>query len=205
MIITPELPRHAAAIESLLDTAFGPDRLSKTAYRLRDGVAPIPELCLVALGHDDLGNEVLKGTIRYWPVSIGEGKVPALLLGPIAVDPALQGSGLGSRLIRMTLNKAAAAGHRTALLVGDAPYYQRFGFTRDLTQALQFPGPVDLNRFLGLELVPGALDGASGMVGRWNGNGGSGGGEAAAPMVPASPKALPAGGLWHALPVHAPA
>lgn len=205
MIITPELPRHAAAIESLLDTAFGPDRLSKTAYRLRDGVAPIPELCLVATGHDDLGNEVLKGTIRYWPVSIGEGKVPALLLGPIAVDPALQGSGLGSRLIRMTLSKAAAAGHRIVLLVGDAPYYQRFGFSRELTRALDFPGPVDLNRFLGLELAPGALDGVSGMVGRWTGNGGIGDGEAAAPTVSVPPKALPAVGLWHALPVHAPA
>lgn len=177
MIITTELPRHATAIESLLDTAFGPERLSKTAYRLRDGVAPIQDLCLVALGHDDLGNETLRGTIRYWPVSIG-GTVPALLLGPIAVDPALQGSGLGSRLIRMTLNKAAAAGHKIVLLVGDAPYYQRFGFTRDLTRTLQFPGPVDMNRFLGLELAAGTLGSVSGMVGRWTGDG-----EEEAPMT----------------------
>lgn len=191
MIITPEEPRHAAAIETLLDTAFGPDRLQKTAYRLRDGIAPIPELCLAALGHDDLGNERLKGTIRYWPVSIG-GMTPALLLGPIAVDPALQGSGLGSKLIRMTLNKAATAGHRIVLLVGDAPYYERFGFTRALTRDLQFPGPVNLDRFLGLELVPGALDGVSGMVGRW--------GEAAEPAAPVPPKRLPAGGVWLARP-----
>ena len=148
---------------------------------------------------DDLGNERLKGTIRYWPVGIG-GTTPALLLGPIAVEPGLQGSGLGSRLIRMTLNKAAAAGHRIVLLVGDAPYYERFGFTRERTLDLQFPGPVDLNRFLGLELVPGALDGVSGMVGRW-----TGGGEAVAPAVPVPPKAVPAGGLWLAGPVHSPA
>ncbi|HYG89758.1 MAG TPA: N-acetyltransferase [Azospirillum sp.] len=193
MIITPEEPQHAAAIETLLDTAFGPDRQKKTAYRLRDGVAPIPELCLVALGHDDLGNERLKGTIRYWPVSIG-GMTPALLLGPIAVDPALQGSGLGSKLIRMTLNKAAAAGHRAVLLVGDAPYYERFGFTRALTQNLQFPGPVDLDRFLGLELVPGALDGVSGMVGRWPAA--ADGMEVAAPTASAPPKVLPAGRVW---------
>ena len=199
MIITPELPQHAAAIESLLDTAFGADRQTKTAYRLRDGVAPIQDLCLVALGHDDLGNERLKGTIRYWPVSIG-GAAPSLLLGPIAVDPALQGSGLGSRLIRMTLNKAAAAGHRSVLLVGDAPYYERFGFTRDLTRNMQFPGPVDLNRFLGLELVPGALQGVSGMVGRWPDSG-----EAAAPTAPVPPKALSAGGLWFAQPAYSPA
>lgn len=203
MIITPELPRHAAAIESLLDTAFGADRQTKTAYRLRDGVPPIHELCLVALGHDDLGNERLKGTIRYWPVSIG-GTTPALLLGPIAVDPALQGSGLGSRLIRMTLNRAAAAGHRAVLLVGDAPYYERFGFTRALTQAMQFPGPVDMNRFLGLELAPGALQGVSGMVGRCP-DLGADSGEVVAPMVPVPPKGLPAGGLWFAQPAYSPA
>ncbi len=196
MIITPELPRHAAAIETLLDTAFGAGRQAKTAYRLRDGIEPIHELCLMALGHDDLGNEQLKGTIRYWPVSVG-GAVPALLLGPIAVDPALQGSGLGSRLIRMTLNMAAAAGHQIVLLVGDAPYYERFGFTRDLTRDLQFPGPVDLNRFLGLELTPGALRGVSGMVGRSDASG-----EMRAPMASVPPKALPADGLWLARPAY---
>ncbi|HYH21716.1 MAG TPA: N-acetyltransferase [Azospirillum sp.] len=166
MIITTEETQHAPLIEALLDTAFGPERHTKTAYRLRDGVDPIPELCLVALDHDEHGNETLEGTIRYWPVTIGEG-TPALLLGPIAVSPRWQGGGLGSKLIRMTLNKAAAAGHRIVLLVGDAPYYARFGFSRQATLGLALPGPVDLDRFLGLELVPGALDGVSGMVGRW--------------------------------------
>lgn len=165
MIISLEEPRHAAAIEALLDRSFGPDRFKKTAYKLRDGVDPIPELSLVAIEHDELGNEVLEGTIRYWPVTIG-GAVPALLLGPIAVSERLQGGGLGSKLIRMSLNKAAALGHRSVILVGDAPYYARFGFTRDLTLGMALPGPVDLDRFLGLELVPGALDGAVGMVGK---------------------------------------
>ncbi|HYD64150.1 N-acetyltransferase [Azospirillum sp.] len=165
MIITTEETQHAPMIEALLDTAFGPERHTKTAYRLREGVDPIPELCLVALDHDEHGNETLEGTIRYWPVVIGNG-TPALLLGPIAVSERWQGGGLGSKLIRMTLNKAAMAGHRIVLLVGDAPYYARFGFSRQLTLGLQLPGPVDLDRFLGLELVPGAMDGVTGMVGR---------------------------------------
>lgn len=165
MIITAEEPRYAAAIEALLDRSFGPDRFKKTAYKLREGIAPIPDLGLVAIEHDELGNEMVVATIRYWPVTIG-GRVSALLLGPIAVADHLQGSGLGSKLIRMSLNKAAALGHKAVILVGDAPYYVRFGFSRQLTLGMQLPGPVDLDRFLGLELVPGALAGATGMVGR---------------------------------------
>lgn len=166
MIITTEEPRHAAAIETLLDRAFGPGRHAKTAYRLRDGVAPLADLGLVALDHDDDGAEVLLGTIRYWPIVVA-GILPALLLGPIAVAPHLQGAGVGSKLIRMSLNKAAAAGHRIVLLVGDAPYYGRFGFTRRLAQGLELPGPVDPDRFLGLEIVPGALNAITGPVTAW--------------------------------------
>ncbi|MBP2311346.1 GNAT family N-acetyltransferase [Azospirillum soli] len=165
MIISLEESRHAAAIEDLLDRSFGPDRFKKTAYKLREGVDPIPELSLVAIEHDELGNEILQGTIRFWPVTIG-GTVQALLLGPIAVSERLQGGGLGSKLIRMSLNKAAALGHEAVILVGDAPYYERFGFTRQLTLGMQMPGPVDLERLLGLELVPGALAGAAGMIGK---------------------------------------
>lgn len=192
MMITTEEPRHAAAIEALLDKAFGPGRFTKTAYRLREGVDPIADLCLVAIDHDEDGNETLEGTIRYWPVTIG-GSVPALLLGPIAVAPHWQGGGLGSKLIRMSLNKVAAAGHRVVLLVGDAPYYNRFGFTRDLTLPLSLPGPVDLDRFLGLEMVPGALKGVSGMVGRAEAAGAGFPGPACGLTQP-----LPAGGLWYA-------
>jgi predicted N-acetyltransferase YhbS len=167
-IIVPEEPRHAAAIESLLDRAFGPGRQARTSYRLREGVAPIAGLSLVALGRDDHGRPAIEGTIRYWPVLIG-GATPALLLGPIAVAPHLQGGGLGSELMTVSLAKAAALGHGAVLLVGDEPYYSRFGFTRRLTLDMQLPGPVDLARFLGLELTPGALAGAKGMVGRWPG------------------------------------
>ncbi|MCW2247279.1 putative N-acetyltransferase YhbS [Azospirillum fermentarium] len=193
MIITTEGPQHAAAIEALLDKAFGPGRFTKTAYRLRDGVEPVKDLCLVAIDHDEDGNETLEGTIRYWPVTIG-GTTPALLLGPIAVAPHWQGGGLGSKLIRMSLNKAAAAGHRAVLLVGDAPYYNRFGFTRGLTLGMSLPGPVDLDRFLGLEMVPGALTGVTGMVGR---------AEAVDAGFPVPSGGLtesrPAGGLWVAM------
>ena len=165
MIISLEKPQHAAAIEDLLDRAFGPDRQKKTAYRLRDGVDPIDGLSFVAIEHDDAGNEVIVGTIRYWPILIG-GQHEAILLGPIAVEDRLQGSGLGSKLIRMSLAKAAELGHKAVILVGDAPYYERFGFSRSMTLDMQMPGPVELARFLGLELVPGALKGASGMIGR---------------------------------------
>lgn len=165
MIITVEEPKHAAAIEALLDASFGPDRFTKTAYRLRDGVDPIPALNLVAIEHDEHGREVVVGTIRYWPILVG-GTVQSILLGPIAVAAHLQGSGLGSKLIRMSLNKAVALGHKSVILVGDAPYYERFGFSRALTLGMEMPGPVDMNRLLGLELVEGALSGAAGMIGK---------------------------------------
>lgn len=165
MIITVEEPKHAAAIEALLDASFGPDRFSKTAYRLRDGVDSIPALNLVAIEHDEHGREVVVGTIRYWPILVG-GTTQSILLGPIAVAAHLQGSGLGSKLIRMSLNKAVALGHKSVILVGDAPYYERFGFSRALTLGMQMPGPVDMNRLLGLELVEGSLAAAAGMIGK---------------------------------------
>ena len=159
MIITHERPGDAGAIETLLDTAFGPGRTAKTVYRLRAGIDPLPDLSYVAI--DDVG--VLVGTLRYWPVSIG-GKTPTLMLGPIAVCAHLRGQGVGAEMIRLSLEHAAALGHQSVLLVGDAPYYQRFGFSRSLTLGLTLPGPVDLDRFLGLELVPGALTGIEGPV-----------------------------------------
>src|SRR5690242_1610099 len=158
MTIITEQPHHAAAIDTLLDLSFGPDRAGKTVYRLRDCVAPVAELGMVAL---DGGR--LEGTIRYWPILIG-GLIPSLLLGPIAVAPDCRSSGLGATLIRQSLNRAAAAGYRSVILVGDAPYYARFGFTRDVTLSMTLPGPVDPARFLGLELVPGALAGVGGPI-----------------------------------------
>lgn len=165
MNITVELPAHAGAIEQLLDTSFGPKRHSKTVYRLRKNVAPVADLCFVATDTDVDGNEKLVGTIRYWPIMLG-GTVQALLLGPIAIDPEHRSGGLGGKMIRHSLARAAELGHRVVILVGDAPYYVRFGFSREKTLALSLPGPVDPARFLGLELVDGALDGVTGTVGR---------------------------------------
>lgn len=164
MIISLEKPHQAAAVEALLDTAFGPDRFRKTTYRLREGVDASPELSFVALETGANGAETVVGTVRYWPVMIGG--TPSVMLGPIAVAPHLQGTGIGSKLIRISLNKAFSLGHRSVILVGDAPYYNRFGFTRDLTLSMYLPGPVDPARFLGLELVAGALNGVGGMVER---------------------------------------
>ena len=159
MEITPEKPEDDKDIEALLDLAFGPDRSGKTVYRLRQGVAPIPELCTI-IREDG----VLKGSLRYWPIVIGEARAPALLLGPIAVAPADRGKGYARSLIWASLDRARELGYGIVLLVGDEPYYLQFGFTRAFTKALELPGPVDLNRFLGLELKSFAFKGVTGMI-----------------------------------------
>jgi predicted N-acetyltransferase YhbS len=159
MKITPETPDDAADIERLLDLAFGSDRAGKTVYRLRAGVAPVAELCTV-IREDG----ALKGSLRYWPVVIGDTRVPALLLGPVAVLPQDRGKGYARTLIWESLDRARELGYGIVLLVGDEPYYLKFGFTRALTKSLELPGPVDLNRFLGLELESHALGGVSGML-----------------------------------------
>jgi predicted N-acetyltransferase YhbS len=143
-----------------VDLNFGPDRFRKTAYRLRDGIAPLDELGLVATQ----GSRLI-GTIRFWQVA-AQGVSSTLLLGPIAIHPDFHGRGIGQTLMNASLENAKAQGWDAVILVGDEPYYRRFGFTRSLVQNLALPGPVDLARFLGLELVDGALKPASGMVGR---------------------------------------
>jgi predicted N-acetyltransferase YhbS len=155
--ITGERAQHAPAIERLLDDAFGPERWRKTCQRLRDGRVPRADLSLVALSGD-----TLVGTVRLWPVLAGDR--PALLLGPLAIDSTWRGHGIGGALIGTAVARAADAGDRAILLVGDAPYYGRFKFTADLTHSLVLPGPVDRARFLARELVPGALAGARGLV-----------------------------------------
>ncbi|HZH28629.1 MAG TPA: N-acetyltransferase [Azospirillaceae bacterium] len=160
MIITDELPTDAAAIEALLDAAFGPGRFTKTVYKLREGVDPLPELSLVARDADGR----LIGSIRYWPVMLGD--TPSIMLGPVAIAAEWQGKGVGGELIRRSMARAADLGHPHIILVGDAPYYGRFGFRRDLAESLMLPGPVDPNRFLAAELVPGAMAGVSGLVGK---------------------------------------
>ncbi|MGJ0508792.1 MAG: GNAT family N-acetyltransferase [Methylocystis sp.] len=156
--IVDETPADVPAREALLDAAFGPARFLKTCERLREGRKPAPGLALVA--RDESGG--LIATIRLWPILAG-GR-PALLLGPVAVAQEARSLGLGAELIRESLTRAQALGHRAALLVGDAPYYARFGFERRFAERLLLPGPVERARFLGLELVPGALGGAAGRV-----------------------------------------
>ena len=141
----------------MLDVAYGESRWRKTSQRLRDGRKPVRGLSLVALDRDGL-----IGTVRLWRVLAG-GR-PALLLGPLAVDPAQRKRGIGAALVDEALRRATEAGENAVLLVGDAPYYGRFGFTSDLTRDLWLPGPVERARFLARELKPGALDDASGAV-----------------------------------------
>lgn len=156
-----ESAADAAEVETLLDLAFAPGRAALSSYRLRDGVPPAAELCRVARDEYD----VLAGAIRFWPVRIGAAGVPALLLGPVAVHPTRQGEGLGGLLIADGLAAAVAAGWTRALLVGDAPYYGRFGFAR--AAGLVFPRPTNPDRVLARALVPGAFDAVHGPVRRW--------------------------------------
>ena len=139
-----------------MDRCFAPGREALSSYRLRDGVDPIARLCLVA--RDDLG--IVAGAVRFWPIQVGEH--PALLLGPIAVHPTRQGEGLGALLIENSL--ARAEGWDRVLLVGDAPYYGRFGF-RKLAD-VEMPPPTNPDRVLGRDLTAGAWDGVTGRVGK---------------------------------------
>jgi predicted N-acetyltransferase YhbS len=153
-----ENPAHIPAREALLDKAFGPSRHAKTSERLREGRLPAEGLAFSALDRSRL-----VGTLRLWHVSAGPRR-RALLLGPLAVDASRRDEGIGAALMRHALGAARKFGHEAVLLVGDAPYYQRFGFSAELTQRLWLPGPYERQRFLGLELTPAALDEAAGLV-----------------------------------------
>jgi predicted N-acetyltransferase YhbS len=146
-----------AVRERLLDESFGPSRFEKTCERLREGRMPARSLALVAKD-----GEALVGTLRFWHVEAGG--APALLLGPLAVAKSHRDLGLGAALMRMGLERAQALGHKAVILVGDEPYYSRFGFARAHAQNLDLPGWYDPARFLGLEFTPGALAHATGMV-----------------------------------------
>src|SRR5699024_9079217 len=159
-----ERPEDGPEVEWLLDLAFAPGRTALSSYRLREGVPPVARLCTVV--RDDA--EALAGCIRYWPGRIGETGAPALLLGPIAVHPTRQGEGIGALLIRETLADAAMLGWKRVVLVGDVPYYARFGFSRDHMRQIDFPAPNNPDRLLGKTLAPDAFDGCTGMIRSWN-------------------------------------
>ncbi len=155
--IRDERPRDIAAREALLDRSFGPARFTKTSERLREGRLPAQGLSFVALD-----GAALVGTLRFWDVEAG--RHASLLLGPLAVEETHRSAGIGRALIEHGLRRARKLGHGSVILVGDAPYYARFGFAAAPVAKLTLPGPVDPARFLGLELVPGGLAEASGRV-----------------------------------------
>jgi len=156
-VVRSERASDVVAREALLDASFGDNRQLRTCQRLRDGQAPAEGLALSALSRGRL-----VGTVRLWHVSAGG--VPALVLGPLAVDPPFRKLGIGRALVQRALAAAKARGHGAVLLLGDAPYYARFGFSALKTGELRLPGPFEPDRLLGLELREGALNGAWGMV-----------------------------------------
>ena len=153
-----ETPEDWWEVEALMDLCFAPGREALSSYRLRDNIPPVPDLCTTARDADG----TLAAAIRYWPVLVGG--QPALLLGPIAVHPTRQGEGLGALLIAESMGEALRTGWRRVLLVGDAPYYRRFGFSK--LPDVVMPPPTNPERVLGLALQDGAWDGIGGEVTR---------------------------------------
>ena len=158
--IVAETAADVAAREALLDDAMGPKRKAKSSEKLRRGRRPSEGLAFVARD----ASSAVAGTVRLWDVTLGEGGPAALLLGPLAVDPSLKSAGIGSALMRHAIAEAARLGHAAILLVGDEPYYGRFGFSAARTGSLAMPGPYERHRLLALELVDGALDGVQGTL-----------------------------------------
>jgi len=154
-----ETPADAAQVAALNAESFGPGRFAKSAYRLREGVAPVASLSFVAME-----DEILRGSVRFWPIRVGGHE--ELLLGPLAVQGDQRGRGIGIALMQAGIAAAQSGAWRAILLVGDEPYYTRVGFARLPAGRVKFPGPVDQNRILGLSLKAGELLTLSGEVRR---------------------------------------
>lgn len=146
-------------MEALNRKAFGPGRFAKSAYRLREGVSQVRELAFIAVEEGKL-----RGSVRFWPVLIGQRRV--LMLGPLAVETDQRGRGIGVALMERGVEEARVLGHEAVILIGDEPYYARVGFAKLRPGSIRFPGPVDQSRILGLALKPDALRDLSGEVGR---------------------------------------
>jgi predicted N-acetyltransferase YhbS len=157
LVIRPERSSDAEAIERLHERAFGPGRFARTAFRLREGAGHLLDLSFTAM----VGT-LLVGSVRMVPVCAGS--VPALMLGPLTVEPAFEGRGIGAALMRRSIEAARDRGDALVLLVGDEPYYSRFGFKRIPPRQLELPGPVDPQRFLALELTEAVMAQAKGLV-----------------------------------------
>ena len=157
LTILPETAADAVAIERLHERTFGPGRYAKSAYRLRESRGHV-----LALSFTARVGSLLIGSVRLTPICIGD--TPALLLGPLTVQPPFRAHGVGGRLIERALKDAEAAGHTLVVLVGDEPFYGKSGFKRIPKGQVKMPGPVDPARLLVAELKAGAFDGVSGMI-----------------------------------------
>jgi predicted N-acetyltransferase YhbS len=156
-VIQPEQPSDAAAVEALLDHAFGPGRFTKVSERVREIAEFAPELSFCAWD----GPRLL-GVVRQWRVRVGE--TPVVFLGPLAVDQGERSAGVGGQLVERACQAAYAAGEAVVLLVGDGPYFERFGFAAEPAAAVRLPGPVDQKRVL-VRQVGAALTQLAGDVG----------------------------------------
>ena len=156
-----ETEADLAEVEALYDLCFAPGRTALSSYRLREGVAMVADLCAVLRDTDG----ILAAAIRYWPARVGRHDI--LLLGPVAVHPTRQGEGLGGLLMTESLAEARRHGWGRVLLVGDAPYYGRFGFRR--LDGVEMPPPTNPDRVLGLALLSGAWTDVRGRVVRADG------------------------------------
>lgn len=161
--ILPETPDHSDAIEKLHERGFGPGRFARSAFRLREGAREIQGLSFIAR----VGT-LLVGSVRMSPIRIGE--TPALLLGPLAVDPPFMNRGIGTALMQAALDAARKDGHTLAILVGDEPFYAKAGFRRVPRGQVVLPGPVDPDRILVTELELGAFEGVNGPAEADTGN-----------------------------------
>jgi predicted N-acetyltransferase YhbS len=155
--ILPETADDTLAIDRLHERTFGPGRYARTAYRIREGIGHD-----LALSYTARVGTLLVGSLRLSPVRIGD--TPALLLGPLTIEPPFRDRGIGMALMQRALADARDRGHRLVILVGDEPYYARVGFKRVPRGRVKMPGPVDPARLLVTELVDGAFEGVKGAV-----------------------------------------
>ena len=157
LTILPETPDDAVAVERLHERTFGPGRYARSAFRIREGREHLLELSFTAR----IGT-LLVGSLRLTPICVGE--TPALLLGPLTVEPPFRERGVGSAMIVRALKDAKAKGHGLVVLVGDEPFYGKAGFKRIPKGLVKMPGPVNPARLLVAELEPGAFEGVSGLI-----------------------------------------
>ena len=155
--ILPETADDAFAIERLHERTFGPGRFARTAYRVRERITH-----LLALSFTARIGTLLVGSVRLSPIRVGD--TPALLLGPLTIEPPFRGRGIAIKMLERALSEARRAGHRLVVLVGDEPYYAKVGFKRIPPRQVTMPGPVDPARLLVAELAEGAFEGVSGPI-----------------------------------------